>query len=225
MKKTFPSQIRSEPIDVTAISLMTRSNPEQKAIQTLQRRDILFGMAALTGFALPLSAHQQEPYIPPVDYLPTMTNLPPSVAAGAIHVFPNEFRLFLTLPDNQALRYTVGVGKPGLYQAGKFTVRAKREWPSWKPTKAMIKRNPDAYTQYAGGMPGGKENPLGARALYLFDDKGRDTYLRIHGTNKPRTIGTAVSNGCARLTNDDITDLYDRVPIGTTVYLYEQAAV
>ena len=89
----------------------------------------------------------------------------------------------------------------------------------------MIRRDPEAYAQYAGGMPGGKDNPLGARALYLFDGKGRDTYLRIHGTNKPRTIGTAVSNGCARLTNDHITDLYDRVPIGTTVYLYEQAAV
>ena len=161
----------------------------------------------------------------PDDYLPTITNLPPSVAAGAIHVFPNEFRLFLTLPDNQALRYTVGVGKPGLYQAGRFTVAAKREWPSWKPTNQMIRRDPEAYAQYAGGMPGGKDNPLGARALYLFDGKGRDTYLRIHGTNKPRTIGTAVSNGCARLTNDHITDLYDRVPVGTTVYLYEQAAV
>ena len=88
----------------------------------------------------------------------------------------------------------------------------------------MIRRNPDAYARYANGMPGGEENPLGARALYLFDGSGHDTYLRIHGTNKPRTIGSAVSNGCARLTNEHIIDLYDRVPVGTPVILYTQSA-
>lgn len=191
----------------------------------MQRRDFIAAIAATIGATFPVSAHQEAPFLLPEDYFPTLVNLPPFVPAGVIHVFPNEFRLFLTLPDAQALRYTVGVGKPGLYHAGQYTVGMKREWPSWKPTPAMIKRNPDAYARYADGMPGGEDNPLGARALYLFDADGHDTYLRIHGTNKPRTIGTAVSNGCARLTNDHVTDLFDRVPIGTVVILHKQTAV
>lgn len=190
----------------------------------MQRREILFGIAAMFGQALPLSAHEEPAFVLPEDYTPKLVDMPVTLAAGAIHVFPNEFRLFLTLPDKQALRYTVGVGKPGLYHAGQFAVGAKQKWPSWKPTRAMIERDPVAYAQYADGMPGGEDNPLGARALYLFDAGGADTYLRIHGTNNPRTIGTAVSNGCARLTNDHITDLYDRVPIGAPVFLYEQTA-
>lgn len=86
----------------------------------------------------------------------------------------------------------------------------------------MIRRDPDSYAKYSDGMPGGIDNPLGARALYLFDADGRDTYLRIHGTNEPRTIGTAVSNGCARLTNDHVRILYDHVELGTRVELYPQ---
>lgn len=191
----------------------------------MQRRDFVAALVATFGTALSAAAHEDQPFVLPEDYYPTLVNLPPYVRAGNIHVFPNQFRLFLTLPNAEALRYTVGVGKPGLYHAGQFTVGMKREWPSWKPTAAMIKRNPDAYARFADGMPGGEDNPLGARALYLFDAKGRDTYLRIHGTNKPRTIGTAVSNGCARLTNDHIADLYDRVPVGASVYLHEQTPV
>lgn len=191
----------------------------------MQRRELIAAIAATFGAVFPVSAHQEEPFLLPEDYLPTLVDLPPFVPAGVIHVFPNEFRLFLTLPDERALRYTVGVGKPGLYHEGQYVVGMKREWPSWKPTPAMIKRNPDAYARYADGMPGGEDNPLGARALYLFDADGHDSYLRIHGTNKPRTIGTAVSNGCARLTNDHVTDLFDRVPIGTAVILHRQTAV
>ena len=188
----------------------------------MYRRNFIAAVAATLVTARPSSAHQEQPFILPEDFLPTLVDVPPLLPAGVIHVFPNEFRLFLILPNAQALRYTVGVGKPGLYHAGQFTVGMKREWPSWKPTSAMIKRNPDAYARFADGMPGGEDNPLGARALYLFDESGHDTALRIHGTNKPRTIGSAVSNGCARLTNDHITDLYDKVPVGTPVILYEQ---
>ena len=102
-------------------------------------------------------------------------------------------------------------------------MQVKKEWPSWKPTPAMVKREPEKYEKYAeDGMPGGLDNPLGARALYLFVD-GRDTYLRIHGTNQPSTIGRAVSNGCARLVNDHIIELYEKVPLGTKVYLYPKA--
>jgi lipoprotein-anchoring transpeptidase ErfK/SrfK len=96
---------------------------------------------------------------------------------------------------------------------------AKKEWPSWTPTKDMIARDPDQYAQYAGGMPGGPNNPLGARALYLFDDVGNDTFLRIHGTPEPWTIGSAVSNGCVRLANEDIVALYEAVEIGVPVLL------
>jgi lipoprotein-anchoring transpeptidase ErfK/SrfK len=190
----------------------------------LQRRHFIAAMAATIVAPRPASAHREPSFTLPEDYLPTLVDVPPNLQTGAIHVYPNEFRLFLTLPNARALRYTVGVGKPGLYHAGQFTVGMKREWPSWKPTPAMIRRNPDAYARYANGMPGGEENPLGARALYLFDGSGHDTYLRIHGTNKPRTIGSAVSNGCARLTNEHIIDLYDRVPVGTPVILYTQSA-
>ena len=191
----------------------------------MYRRDFIAAIAATLATAHPASAHKDQPFVLPEDFLPLFVDVPPSLQAGVIHVFPNEFRLFLILPNAQALRYTVGVGKPGLYHSGQFTVGIRREWPSWKPTPAMVRRDPDAYARFADGMPGGEDNPLGARALYLFDDGGHDTYLRIHGTNKPRTIGTAVSNGCARLTNDHITDLYDRVPVGTPVILHAQTAV
>ena len=192
----------------------------------LKRRQVLTGVAsAVIAQGMPAFAHEEPPFEMPQDYLPTLVETVTLLPVGFIHVFPDQFRLYLTLEDSQALRYTVGVGRPGLYHAGLFTVGAKREWPSWRPTRAMIARDPDSFAQYADGMPGGPDNPLGARALYLYDDQSRDTYLRIHGTNKPRTIGTAVSNGCARLTNDDIADLYDRVVIGTRVILHEQSAV
>ena len=195
-------------------------------VQDFKRREFLWAMAAATAVSgTPAAAHQEQSFELPEDYLPTLVEIDAGLPAGDIHVFPNQFRLFLTLPDRQALRYTVGVGRPGLYHAGQFTVGEKREWPSWKPTRQMIARDPGSYAQYASGVPGGADNPLGARALYLHDDQGRDSMLRIHGTNKPWTIGTAVSNGCARLTNDHITDLYDRVPVGTRAFLYQQTAV
>ena len=192
---------------------------------TLNRRSLLVsGMAAGVGSGLPAWAHEQGPFRMPEDYLPTVVKIDANLPTGEIHVFPDQFRLYWTMPDQEAIRFTVGVGRPGLYHAGAFTVGAKREWPSWKPTREMIARDPERYEKYADGMPGGPDNPLGARALYLYDDAGRDTYLRIHGTNDPRTIGTAVSNGCARLTNEDITLLYGGVLVGTPVFLYRQGA-
>ena len=152
--------------------------------------------------------------------LPTKLRLKTKLAPGEIHVDPNTYSLFWTLPGNKAIRYTVGVGRGDLYIPGIFHVGAKKEWPSWTPTKEMIARSPSHYAQYADGMPGGPSNPLGARALYLFDDVRGDTFLRIHGTPEPWTIGSAVSNGCVRLVNDHVTQLYDTVPIGTRVVLY-----
>ena len=145
------------------------------------------------------------------------------IGESQIHLDPNRFSLYWTLPDALAIRYRVGVGRPGLYESGSCYVGAKKEWPSWTPTPDMIERNPGEYAQYADGMPGGPNNPLGARALYLFEPGRGDTFLRIHGTNLPNTIGTAVSNGCARLVNDQIIDLYNRVEEGAQVYLYPTA--
>jgi lipoprotein-anchoring transpeptidase ErfK/SrfK len=189
----------------------------------IKRRDLILSGAAFGLLnAGKVVAHTAPHFVMPEDYNPTIVEMENLLPAGQIYVFPNIFRLFLTLPDQRAIRYTVGVGRQGLYHDGSFTIGAKRKWPSWTPTPAMIRRDPETYEGYADGMPGGIDNPLGARAMYLFDENGRDTYLRIHGTNAPRTIGTAVSNGCARLTNDHAKILYEQVAIGARVELYPQ---
>nr|WP_246107421.1 L,D-transpeptidase [Puniceibacterium confluentis] len=151
---------------------------------------------------------------------PRLVTLDAGVPAGEIHVVPDRFELYWTMPDAQAWLYKIRVGREGLYESGRFYVGAKKEWPSWTPTPDMIAREPEKYEQHKDGMEGGPNNPLGARALYLFQEGRGDTFLRIHGTNDPSTIGRAVSNGCAGLTNDHIRHLYDRVPLESTVFLY-----
>ena len=143
---------------------------------------------------------------------------------GSVHVIPDDYFLYLMLDEGLAIRYGVGIGREGLYEAGTFTVARKAEWPWWRPTNAMIRREPEKYERYKNGLKGGPDNPLGARALYLYDDAGRDTFLRIHGTNEPHTIGSAASNGCARLTNEHVKDLYERVKVGAQVYLYPKGS-
>lgn len=189
-----------------------------------RRRVLASALAASVLATSRGTAHEAEPFVLPEAFQPTLVRIDAGLMAGEIHVLPDRFQLYWTLSGGEAIRFAVGVGKPGLYHSGAFTVGDKREWPSWRPTDAMIERNPDAYARWAEGMPGGPDNPLGARALYLYDDQGRDTYLRIHGTNDPRTIGTAVSNGCARLTNDHIMQLYGLVSLGTRVFLYRQGS-
>jgi len=127
---------------------------------------------------------------------------------GTIIISTQERRLYLVLPNGQALRYGVGVGREGFAWGGTKTISAKREWPSWTPPSQMLRRRPDL----PHFMPGGPENPLGARAMYL----GSSLY-RIHGSNEPETIGQAVSSGCIRMTNEDVQDLYERVRVGTRV--------
>jgi lipoprotein-anchoring transpeptidase ErfK/SrfK len=134
---------------------------------------------------------------------------------GTIVVDISERYLYAVEDNGWATRYGVAVGEEGLTFKGKATIGDKAQWPSWTPTARMIRRKP-RLAQYAGGVPGGENNPLGARALYLYQG-GRDTMFRLHGTNEPWLIGSAVSNGCIRLTNDDIIDLYDRTSVGTTV--------
>jgi lipoprotein-anchoring transpeptidase ErfK/SrfK len=135
---------------------------------------------------------------------------------GSIVVNVPERRLYLVEGGGRALRYAVGVGREeALNFQGSAVIGRKEEWPRWTPTADMMAAMP-RYRPYAGGMVGGLGNPLGARALYLYRD-GRDTYFRVHGTNEPESIGHAVSSGCIRLFNQDIIDLYNRVPVGTHV--------
>ena len=184
----------------------------------LRRRDVLVsGLAALGMPWLPAAAQDAASSRQIVGI---KAGLPP----GEIHVDPEAFFLYWTRPDLTAIRYACGVGQPGLYEPGIFYVGAKKEWPRWTPTPAMVERDPERYGPYAEtGMPGGPDNPLGARALYLHTPERGDTFLRIHGTNAPETIGTAVSNGCARLLNEHIAELYDMVPLNTRVVLYSQS--
>jgi lipoprotein-anchoring transpeptidase ErfK/SrfK len=136
-------------------------------------------------------------------------------SSGTIVVDTTDRFLYAVEEDGWATRYGVAVGEQGLTLKGRASVGRKADWPSWMPTASMISRKPHLL-QYAGGVPGGPNNPLGARALRL-PQGARDTLFRIHGTNEPWLIGTAVSNGCIRLTNEDIIDLYDRTPLGTRV--------
>lgn len=133
-------------------------------------------------------------------------------APGTIVVDTNQRFLYLVLEGGKARRYGVGVGKPGFEWAGTHRVTAKREWPDWRPPAAMIERERKKGRILPAHMPGGPQNPLGARALYLGS-----TLYRIHGTNAPWTIGKAVSSGCIRMRNEDVIELYERVPVGAKV--------
>ena len=137
---------------------------------------------------------------------------------GAIVVDTASHFLYLVESSSKARRYGIAVGKDGLQYKGKVKVGDKQEWPRWIPTKEMQQRDPKKYGQYADGMPGGGMNPLGARAMYLYEN-GKDTHLRIHGTIAPETIGTDSSNGCFRMVNEHVMDLYKRVSVGTEVYV------
>ena len=135
---------------------------------------------------------------------------------GSIVVNVPQRRLYLVQAGGRALRYGVGVGRSeGTQFRGSAIIGRKEKWPHWTPTANMIAAMP-RYKPYAGGLEGGIDNPLGARALYLYRD-GHDTFFRLHGTNEPESIGHAVSSGCIRLFNQDIIDLYDRVPVGAHV--------
>lgn len=172
-----------------------------------------------------------EPYtVPAVDmdelkpaYMRRLVKDPTGEQPGTLVVDPRNRYLYLVQEGGMALRYGVGVGREGLEFSGRANVAYKKEWPRWTPTSDMIAREPRKYTKWAGGMAGGSDNPLGARALYLFKN-GQDTLYRIHGTNEPWSIGEAVSSGCIRMMNQDVIDLYRRVPNGAKVVVLPLAA-
>ncbi len=160
--------------------------------------------------ALPGAFEEERPLrrVIPEQYRRQVVDYDGPHAPGTIVIdTPSRF-LYLVQPGGKALRYGIGVGRPGFEWAGVKTVTMKREWPDWRPPAQMLKRRPD-LPHY---MPGGPDNPLGARALYLGS-----TLYRIHGTNEPWTIGQAVSSGCIRMTNEDVVDLYNRTRVGAKV--------
>lgn len=191
-------------IPTTAVTrLLERQRPAAIASYAAQTDD-RFPVAAIdTSRVNPRNLRQQ------VDYRT-------SERPGTIVVDTRNRFVYLVQEGGKAIRYGVGVGREGLEFTGTANIAWKQEWPRWTPTPDMIKREPQKYAQWAGGMDGGPANPLGARALYLFKD-GKDTLFRIHGTNQPETIGHAVSSGCIRMMNQDVIDLYRRVPSGSKV--------
>jgi len=162
-------------------------------------------------------------HIPPVDpakmdpqNIRRLVDDPTGERPGTIVVDTDARFLYLVMEGGKAMRYRVGVGKAGLEFEGKGTIARKASWPRWTPTSDMIRREPEKYGNLQDGMDGGIDNPLGARALYLYKN-GRDTLYRIHGTNQAWSIGRAVSSGCIRMLNQDVIDLTSRVPTGTRV--------
>ncbi len=182
---------------------------------------ILAGLACfVAAYAAPASAYEidpltREPLSPFGNVVPQATAIPRETvsfasryAPGTIVISTTERRLYYVLGNGSAIRYGVGVGRPGFDWAGSKTVSRKTEWPTWTPPAQMLRRRPDLPRF----MKGGPDNPMGARAMYL----GSSLY-RIHGSNEPDTIGQAVSSGCIRMLNDDVVDLYNRVRVGTRV--------
>jgi lipoprotein-anchoring transpeptidase ErfK/SrfK len=159
------------------------------------------------GFFLFGPARPAEPAVNP-RYMKQVVNYDGRERPGTIIINTNERLLYLVQENGTAMRYGIGVGRPGFTWAGIHHVTQKREWPDWRPPEQMLKRRPDLPHHMEGGL----DNPLGARAMYLGS-----TLYRIHGSNEPWTIGTAVSSGCIRMRNEDVIDLYERVRVGTKV--------
>lgn len=198
----------------------------------MNRRNLLIGLPMLLVGSKPELCLAASPGVGPSDPFPFWANrsdgakevaAPRQVIAssldheaGTVVVDTAGRQLFYVLGDGQTVRYPIGVGREGYTFRGRAIVGRKAEWPTWHPTADMIRRDPARYRPYLAGIPGGPRSPLGARALYLYLD-GKDTLYRIHGTNQPETVGTASSSGCIRMFNEDVTDLYARVPIGAPV--------
>ena len=197
-------------------------NTEPKRIDNgslgrIDRRMLVLGMFVLLAVPGQALAHTAcRKFVLEERFLPQNVRSPYDYPAGTIVVVPREKYLYLVGGAGSARQYGIGVGKAGLAFTGSAVIGRKAKWPSWRPTDNMIRRDPGKYARYAGGVPGGPNNPLGSRALYLYRN-GRDTLYRIHGTTEPWTIGKAVSNGCIRMVNEHVEDLYERVPVGAQV--------
>jgi lipoprotein-anchoring transpeptidase ErfK/SrfK len=175
---------------------------------------LLYAAKADEQFPLPAIPYQK---IDPRFYRQMVPD-PTGEAPGTLVVDVGSHYLYFTYPNGQAMRYGVGLGRAGFAWAGRGKIQYKRQWPKWTPPDEMIARQPELakYSADNGGMPPGLENPLGARALYIFQGN-EDTLYRIHGSPEWWTIGKSVSSGCVRMINQDVADLYGRVPDGTVV--------
>lgn len=169
--------------------------------------------------ALSLPPSMEGNYAIPERYQARVVPVQPGLTPNEIHIVSNAYHLYFILPGDMAIRYGVAVGQTGLGWEGQANIQRKVEWPSWTPTQDMIARSPQQYEQYADGMAGGPSNPLGARALYFFQGD-RDTAIRVHGTTSPRSIGSSASNGCYRMYNSHVINLYNRVPLGVRAFGY-----
>lgn len=152
-------------------------------------------------------------------FLPSVVEANPGLLPGDIHVDAVARYLYHIRPGGTAVRYGVGIARGNLYEPGVYRIGAKRKWPTWRPTEDMIERDPESYAEFAEGVDGGPSNPLGSRALYLYTGR-RDTYLRIHGTPFPRSVGGRSSSGCVRMVMAHIIGLYDEVEQGAQAHLY-----
>ncbi len=185
----------------------------------MDRRWFLLTLAA-TPLAFARAEAANKKFVLAEEYMPQLVDVDADVAIGTILIDPAKRFLYLVEATGVARRYGIGVGRTGLAFKGTAEVGRKAKWPSWRPTDNMIRRDPKKYSRYAAGMKGGPGNPLGSRALYLYRD-GRDTLYRIHGTTEPWTIGKAVSNGCIRMVNEHVEDLFERVPVGAQVVVLQ----
>jgi len=193
------------------------------------RAVVAAGMGGIALFAL-IACTTTAPVSREADpaFARTVVTYPMRERPGTIIVDPGSHFLYLVQAGGQAIRYGVGVGSENFGWSGLAAVHSKQEWPDWYPPAEMLQRKPElrqhmSQLQSGIGMPGGPDNPIGARALYLWQGN-KDTLYRIHGTNEPWTIGHNVSSGCIRLTNNDIIDLYEHVPVGTKVVVLPTAA-
>lgn len=154
----------------------------------------------------------------PDQYYRQQVDYPTNERVGTLIVDTSSYHLYLVQEGGKAMRYGVGLGRAGFEWSGRAEIARKAEWPTWTPPEEMIEREPELeqWSWRNGGMPPSLENPLGARALYIYED-GKDTLYRLHGTAEYWTLGSAVSSGCVRLMNQDVIDLYNRVPVGSTI--------
>lgn len=184
--------------------------------QPLAYYKTMYGPVEDSGFLVPAVPIEK---VDPTFYRQIVPD-PTGERPGTIVVHTKDHFLYLVMEDGQALRYGVGIGRAGFAWAGNAQVQWKQKWPKWTPPAEMIARQPELekFSAENGGMPPGLDNPLGARALYMFEN-GKDTLYRIHGSPEWWSIGKSVSSGCVRLMNQDIIDLYGRVPVHTPVHV------
>lgn len=198
-------------VDYTTTGSIGGIRPKISIDENVTRPDVMYAAVTEGPHSLPAVPYEKVPSKFRRQIVPNITGEAP----GTIVVNTREHLLYYVQPGGDALRYGVGIGKAGFEWSGRAVIQYKREWPTWTPPSEMIARRPD-LVKWRNGQPGGPDNPLGARALYIFKD-GQDTLYRVHGSPEWWSIGQSMSSGCVRLINQDIIDLYNRVSSGSPI--------